>query len=99
MYANEGLVNEALAVRILEAADHPLAFNAFLSILFAPKAAGGGLDDMLRRYSNAGGRLLLLYGREDPWYLAARLPNSEPCQTNETDATLHDGLSIEGPQS
>lgn len=67
VYTQPDLVDAALADRILEAAEHPLAFDAFLSILFAPQAAGGGLDDMLRRYSLSGGQLLLLYGREDPW--------------------------------
>lgn len=67
VYERPDLVDSALAARILEAADHPLAFDAFLSILFAPQAAAGNLDDMLRRYSLSGGQVLLVYGREDPW--------------------------------
>lgn len=75
VYAREDLVDERLAERILEAADHPLAFDAFLSILFAPKSAAGGLDDMLLRFRDQGGQVLLVYGREDPWWPPAPSPS------------------------
>jgi pimeloyl-ACP methyl ester carboxylesterase len=48
-------------------ADNPLAFDAFLSILFAPQASAGSFDDMLRSIQRHGLPMLLVYGREDPW--------------------------------
>jgi pimeloyl-ACP methyl ester carboxylesterase len=48
-------------------ADDPRAFDAFLSILFAPQASAGSFDDMLRSIQRHGLPILLVYGREDPW--------------------------------
>ena len=48
-------------------ADDPRAFDAFLSILFAPQASAGSFDDMLRSIQRHGLPMLLVYGREDPW--------------------------------
>jgi pimeloyl-ACP methyl ester carboxylesterase len=52
---------------ILHPADHPEAYDAFLSILFAPQASAGSFDDMLRSIQRHGLPILLVYGREDPW--------------------------------
>lgn len=48
-------------------ADNPLAFDAFLSILFAPQASAGSFDEMLRSIQRHRLPILLIYGREDPW--------------------------------
>lgn len=48
-------------------ADNPLAFDAFLSILFAPQASAGSFDEMLRSIQRHQLPMLLIYGREDPW--------------------------------
>ena len=48
-------------------ADNPLAFDAFLSIFFAPQASAGSFDQMLRSIQRHGLPILLVYGREDPW--------------------------------
>ena len=48
-------------------ADNPSAYDAFLSILFAPQASAGSFDEMLRSIQQHGLPILLVYGREDPW--------------------------------
>lgn len=48
-------------------AERPSAFDAFLSILFAPQASAGSFDEMLRSIKRHGLPILLVYGREDPW--------------------------------
>jgi hypothetical protein len=52
---------------VLVHADNPLAFDAFLSIFFAPQASAGSFDEMLRSIQRHGLPILLVYGREDPW--------------------------------
>lgn len=60
-----GLAHEYHVMSLL--ADNPLAYESFLSIIFAPQASAGSFDDMLRSIQRHGLPMLLVYGREDPW--------------------------------
>ena len=60
---------------ILEAAQQPLAPQAFASMLCAPKSPLP-FEQMLQRMQAAGLPVLMCYGREDPW--VRRTLNPEP---------------------
>jgi hypothetical protein len=48
VYADQAAVNDKLVRQMLEATDHPAAFAAFASILFAPRAHTDFGENLIR---------------------------------------------------
>uniref|UniRef100_A0A7I4D1T7 AB hydrolase-1 domain-containing protein n=1 Tax=Physcomitrium patens TaxID=3218 RepID=A0A7I4D1T7_PHYPA len=66
VYANRSAINKKLITQIIEATDHPAAFAAFASIVFAPRAHtdfGENLISLKERRMP----MCMIYGKEDPW--------------------------------
>ncbi|KAL3140722.1 hypothetical protein ABBQ32_005278 [Trebouxia sp. C0010 RCD-2024] len=63
VYADKSAADDALVDQILASTQHPLALDAFVSILFAPQARLS-FDGMLAAMQCP---VCMIYGREDPW--------------------------------
>lgn len=48
VYANRSAINKKLITQIIEATDHPAAFAAFASIVFAPRAHTDFGENLIR---------------------------------------------------
>lgn len=63
VYVNKTAADQALVKKIVEAAEHPRALDAFVSMWFTPKLKYS-FDEMLDMVDCP---VALLYGKEDPW--------------------------------
>ncbi|KAG0616962.1 hypothetical protein M758_5G155500 [Ceratodon purpureus] len=66
VYADCSVVNDKLVGQMLEATDHPAAFAAFTSIVFAPRAHTDFGQNLIS-LKETRTPMCLIYGKEDPW--------------------------------
>jgi pimeloyl-ACP methyl ester carboxylesterase len=66
VYADRSVVDEKLVQNMKAATDHPAAFAAFASIMFAPQAHTNFKENLISLKEKKM-PMCMIYGKEDPW--------------------------------